>query len=591
MRNNEKEKMYKDIKKIKKNKVGGMALFNGLLLRSPTRETITQIENGKISIEINETKEISKKISLKSLPVIRGIYSLSKTISESIPYIVSSAEKVLNKTSNLEEEKISVGKFELICGYVIALCIILGIFTAIPNVCSLLFTADKRNLIQCVLQIIMFVIYFISIGNANILKEIFKYHGAEHKVVNAYENLKEEDITIENVRKESRFHKRCGGNFVVYLCIVICIITFIIPSSNLLIKTVLQLVLMPLFIGISYELVMIMANLPNCISFLSYPAMAIQYITTKEPSDEQIKIAIYGLLGCVKENLEMSVENYLKRYKAKNIKFVEKYLLNDALRVVCFVTETKIDYLLTNKDSYMLSFSTQIRLDELFDKMYKENIPLQYIIGKQYFFKEEYIVNSSVLIPRADSEILVESAIECINDKRLETMIDMCCGSGCIGISIANNSNIKKVFLADISKDAIDISKKNIVLNGDLENVFVLQSDLFDIFMKSDKKYDIIVSNPPYIPTNDIKTLSKEVQNEPKIALDGGKNGLDIYKKIFEQARYVLKDNGYLLLEIGYDQALDISNIVSLYKEYEVLKVKKDLSLNDRVIICRFLRM
>jgi release factor-specific protein-(glutamine-N5) methyltransferase len=578
----------KNIKKNYKNKVGGMALFNGLLLRNEKRESITQIINDDIIIDINEiNKNEGEKSFFKNLPLIRGVYNIIKTISSSAPYVISSAKKILNEIS--KEEDVKIDKVTLTFGYIISITLILSFFTAIPNVISAFFDINIQNLVQCIIQSLIFIIYLIILNKLNILKEIFKYHGAEHKVVNAYENLEKKDITLENVKKESRFHKRCGGNFVVYFFIAIIITTLVIPSSNLFIKSILQLLLMPLLIGISYELLMLMSKLPKAFSFLSYPAMAIQFITTKEPDDNQIKLAIYGLFGCVNESNKMSVKNYLDDYIQKNENL--DYELNDMLKVVAFVTGIDKENVFLKINDEVLEYNTQIKLDKLLDDMYIKNIPLQYILGKQPFYNEQYIVTKDVLIPRADSEILVEKATEYIDKYGLKTMIDLCSGSGCIGISCAKNSTINKVFLTDISMKALDVSKKNILLNNADDKVLALLSNLLEIYMQNDNKYDIIVSNPPYIPSDDIKGLSKQVQNEPHIALDGGKNGLDIYGKIFKQAKNVLKPQGFLLIEIGYNQLNDITKLITKHFEYEILESVKDLGGNDRVIICRFLRM
>lgn len=238
-------------------------------------------------------------------------------------------------------------------------------------------------------------------------------------------------------------------------------------------------------------------------------------------------------------------------------------------------------------NEYLLSYNEQIEVIRLLDQLFKEDVPLQYITNRAYFYNEEYIVNHHVLIPRQDTEILVQKAIEYISKYDLKKMIDLCTGSGCIGISIANNSDIEKVILSDISKEALSVARQNIQLNNATKVVAYL-SDLLELYIDNKTVVDIIVSNPPYIKTDVIQTLDKTVLKEPRLALDGGKSGLDIYIKILDQAKYVLKEHGYLMFEIGYDELEELKHIISTHPEYELIESIKDYGGNDRVIICRF---
>ena len=211
-----------------------------------------------------------------------------------------------------------------------------------------------------------------------------------------------------------------------------------------------------------------------------------------------------------------------------------------------------------------------------------QGMPIQYITNKQEFMKLDFYVDENVLIPQPDTEILVEKAIE--EAKKIENVeiLDMCTGSGCIGISIAKNIENAKVTLVDISKNAIEIAKKNALRNKVESQLTFIQSNMFE---KVEKKFDIIVSNPPYIKTDVIPKLDRQVQNEPHIALDGGKDGLKFYKIIIEEAKNYLKENGKLILEIGYDQKEEVENLIKQSGQYKKIEVIKDLSQNDRVII------
>ena len=215
--------------------------------------------------------------------------------------------------------------------------------------------------------------------------------------------------------------------------------------------------------------------------------------------------------------------------------------------------------------------------------------PVQYITNEQEFMNLKFYVDKYVLIPQPDTEILVEEGIKKIIEieKKHIKVLDLCTGSGAIAIAIKKYAEkLKKyveVYASDISEEAIKIAKKNAKTNNASINFIV--SNMFENIEEED--FDIIISNPPYIKTKIIDTLSKEVQNEPHIALDGGEDGLFFYRKILEKGHKFIKQKGYILLEIGYDQKNDIIEILKTINEYEDFKCIKDLSNNDRVILLK----
>ena len=212
----------------------------------------------------------------------------------------------------------------------------------------------------------------------------------------------------------------------------------------------------------------------------------------------------------------------------------------------------------------------------------KNHVPYSYIVGHQEFMKLDFVVNENVLIPRADTEVLVEETISICQEFKKEpiSILDMCTGSGCIAISLAKYVNGAKVTASDISDNALEVAKTNAINN----NVYVdfIKSDLFEDIHDT---FDIIVSNPPYIKKEVIDTLEKEVKdNEPLIALDGGEDGLDFYRIISNKAKEYLKANGYLIFEIGYDQEKEVIELLDK-DGYNNIKCIKDYSGNSRVII------
>lgn len=280
------------------------------------------------------------------------------------------------------------------------------------------------------------------------------------------------------------------------------------------------------------------------------------------------------------------IYNICRKYDFSNIDICSK---EEAIKI--FVCHIKgIDYCryYLVKDELELTNEEAKTFFEYMDKLIYDRVPIQYITHEVDIYNEKYMVNESVLIPRQDTETLIEKAVEYINRENLKTGLDLCSGSGVIGISVSNNSNISTMHFIDISKDALEITKKNIEKNNVQKSTLCINSNLFENIMTSGYKYDIIMSNPPYIPTKDIEKLSEYVKKEPLIALDGLETGLFFYEKIIDKARDFLNDNGYIIFEIGYDQMDSLVNIFSNYPEYEIIEKVKDLNSNDRVIICRF---
>ena len=273
----------------------------------------------------------------------------------------------------------------------------------------------------------------------------------------------------------------------------------------------------------------------------------------------------------------------------ENINYAIKILKENKIEEPILISKILLSYYLNVSKEYLI-IHQEDKVEEKVEEEYKnainkiiKGIPIQYIIRKQEFMKLNFLVNEYVLIPRADTEILVEEVIEYsknINNKNIK-ILDLCTGSGAIGISIAKYISNSFVTVSDISKDAIEVAKINAKNNNVNDRIKFINSNLFE---KIEEKFDIIVSNPPYIETDNISKLDIKVQNEPIIALDGGIDGLDFYKKIAMQAYKYLNKNGYLFLEIGYNQRKSVTDILKNTERYNNIQCIKDLSGNDRVI-------
>ena len=248
-----------------------------------------------------------------------------------------------------------------------------------------------------------------------------------------------------------------------------------------------------------------------------------------------------------------------------------------------FILNKSRQYLLVHDDEELTRIQEKAYLDGI-EKISK-GVPLQHITHSQEFMKMNFYVNEDVLIPRPDTEILVEEVINISNKANKVKILDMCTGSGIIAISLAKYIKNSEITAVDISPKALRIAKLN-AKNNNVENkITFIESDLFNNIVK--EKYDIIVSNPPYIKNEVIKSLDKEVQKEPYIALAGGEDGLEFYRKIINQGFEYLKFNGYLCLEIGYDQKKEVIDIINSEEKYSETYAKKDLAGNDRIIIAK----
>ena len=251
----------------------------------------------------------------------------------------------------------------------------------------------------------------------------------------------------------------------------------------------------------------------------------------------------------------------------------------DGELLLLFVSAKDRTFVLTHGDEALLSSEEEKAYKELISKRGK-HIPLQLLTGETDFMGLDFYVSDKVLIPRIDTEFLVEEALKYINDGA--SVLDMCCGSGCILLSLMKYRNDICGVGVDISPSALSLSKKNAERLG-IRNVSFRESDLFNAVEGS---FDHIICNPPYIRSADIEGLMEEVRcHEPLNALDGGEDGLSFYRRIAAKAREHLNGGGHIFFEIGYDQGDDVSRIMK-DAGYKNIRVIKDYSGNERVVIC-----
>lgn len=279
----------------------------------------------------------------------------------------------------------------------------------------------------------------------------------------------------------------------------------------------------------------------------------------------------------------MNISEVLSRgYNILKEAQIESYIIDTQL-LLCNVLKVNKIYLILNRNEEV-SERDKIEFEVLLNKR-KDRMPMAYILNNVEFMGLNYYVKEGVLIPRPDTEILVEECIEIINNNNINTVCDMCCGSGAIGLSIA--SNIKKidVWLYDISDIALEVSNANRDNLKLINRVEINKSNLFESPSKSNLKFDMIVSNPPYIEEDVISTLMKDVRDyEPHLALSGGIDGLDFYRKICYEGKKFLNDNGYMCFEIGHNQEIEVKELLKLNGFVDIYSLK-DLGGNYRVVI------
>ncbi|MDD5610985.1 MAG: peptide chain release factor N(5)-glutamine methyltransferase, partial [Candidatus Omnitrophica bacterium] len=215
--------------------------------------------------------------------------------------------------------------------------------------------------------------------------------------------------------------------------------------------------------------------------------------------------------------------------------------------------------------------------------------PIQYILNKADFFGFEFYVSPDVLIPRPETEVLVEACVRLMVKSSVQRTIDILdigTGSGCISVLLAKLLPEASIVAVDISSLALNVARKNAKLHQAEKRIKFIQSDLFKN-LDPQNKYDLIISNPPYVPSAEIEALQREVQHEPRLSLDGGNDGLDHIRRIIQASPRFLKESGLLILEIGFGQLEKIKNLFGLARDFNIMEIIKDYNGIDRVVIAK----
>ena len=585
---------------MRKCEVGGQAVIEGVMMRgSKGQATAVRTPNKEIRIDFKKIVPITKKYKFLNVPFIRGIFVLVDSLITGINTLNYSA-------SFFEDEDESESKFEiwlknkfgersndLIIGatMILSFAIAIGLFVALPTAIASLFSylnlhPIALNLIEAVIRIMILLGYMYSISKMEDIYRVFQYHGAEHKSIFCYEA--EEELTVGNVKKFSRFHPRCGTNFLFLIMFVSILIFSFTGWGGFLERLILRILLIPVVSGITYELIKWLGKNDNKLAkIIAYPGLKLQELTTKEPDDDQIEVAIAALMKAEglkpkEKTIGELLDKASKELKEENI---DTYILDAQLLLGNVLAKDKL-YIITNRDKNV-SLKDEKEYFELIEKR-KNKMPIKYILGETEFMGLDFNVEEGVLIPRGDTEILVEEVLSIINEEDELNVCDLCSGSGAIGISIANYRKKINVEEIDFYEVPEKVTKKNIIKHGLEGRVKFIKSDLLKEPINQGKKYDVIVSNPPYIKADEISNLMDDVKKyEPHTALDGGDDGLVFYKRIIEEGKTTLNNEGVLAFEIGYDQGEEVSNLMKEAGFYNI-KLVKDLAGLDRVVLGYF---
>lgn len=589
-------------KKSFRTNIGGQAVLEGVMMRGEkSMATSVRDADGVIRVETERLKPIKEKPLIFRLPFVRGAINFFSSLVTGTKILMRSAsvygEEEPSKFEKWLSEKLKINVYDLIMfiGVALGLALAVGLFVILPqflaNLISEATSLEKSgiwyNLIEGGIRMAIFIGYILLTSLMKDIRRTYMYHGAEHKTITCYERGL--PLTVENVRTCSRVHDRCGTTFM-FLVMFISILVFSVANVFLtgkgynvtgVLRVLVKIALLPVVAGISYEVLKLLAksDFPLLYVFKA-PGLLLQLITTREPDDGMIEVAITSFNTV----LEMDKDESISPRKFVTAKSCDKLVaeVKEKLKTGGIEEEAEAEWLVAlaaNKERSKVSTCKEILSPSVVEKVEKEveerltGKPLWYVTGSADFYGREFFVDESVLIPRPETEELVENALKAIKDG--DKVLDLCTGSGAIAVTVAKESKAE-VYASDISAAALATAKKN-AENLDA-NVTFIESDMFE---NIDGKFDVIISNPPYISEKDMKNLQKEVTFEPDIALFGGEDGLMFYRAIAEKAKDFLVENGKLFLECGYDQSVAITNLLTDFYTVEVIK---DLEGKERII-------
>ncbi len=588
-------------------------MLEGVMMMGKTcMATAVRDPDGEIQVESKRLKTSPSLARASKIPFVRGIVNMVASLVRGTGTLMRSAavygeEDEAGRLEKWLAEKFKINLMTVVSAIAVCLGVVLAIvlFMVLPNLAvsalKELFPSLTGSAWEyALLGVFKLAIFFIYLGLILVLKDIrrlYMYHGAEHKTITCYE--KGMPLTVENVMGCSRMHARCGTSF---LFIVIAVNILIISLVNwalgvatiengvlqFLAKLGIEIVLLPVIAGISYEILKFVAKFDNkFVLIFKAPGFFIQKVfTTREPTAEMVEVAIAAFEKVLEMDADPAMEEtefvtggiLSQKLADTKKKFAEKGIdESDAEWIYSLVLDIKRSELSSER---IISPAESKQIASIVEKRLTGR-PLWYIIGDVDFCGCTIKVDERVLIPRPETEQLAEIAIKTVEEG--DKVLDMCTGSGCLAIAIAKGCAGKNISVtaADVSDAAIMLAKENANLNSAV--VHFVQTDLFDNIRG---RFNVIVCNPPYIKTAEIAELDREVKDfEPRIALDGGEDGLDFYRRLAREINRYVARGGMLILEVGEDQAAEV---LRLFEKRDYAIVIKDLEGKDRFLKIAF---
>lgn len=605
-------------KKTNRTYIGGQAVIQGVMMRGKRgMATVVRDDNGELQTEAKRIKPPEERSIATRIPFLRGAINFFSSLVDGMRALLRSSEAVIvedetpSKLSKWMEEKWKVSVSDILTGFAlfIGVALALVLFIWLPGYLTDLIAVAAPaiggrgeiwySLIEGGFRLVIFIVYILLTLLMPSMRMTYRYHGAEHKTINCYEYGL--PLTVENVKKCSRLHDRCGTTFL-FIVMIISILLFALANWVLfgvlnftttiavldrLISMLVKLVLIPVVAGISYEILKFFAlfQSPIVLPFKA-PGYLLQKLTTKEPTDDMIECAVKAFektleMDADPDSPEMTFATSTKLKKMSEMmkkNFAEREIdESDAEWILSLTLKIPRSALKTER---IISRAECKQILEVYEQRLTGR-PLWYIYGNTEFYGYPFKVDERVLIPRPETEILVRQAVSALKDG--ETMLDLCTGSGAIAVTVA--AEVAKdrsvtVTGTDISAGALQVARENARVNK--ANVNFIKSDLFESVRG---RFNLITANPPYIKSGEMATLPKDVKDfEPKIALDGGVDGLDFYRRIAEKINRYVARGGMCILEVGEGQAQEVIRIFREKSRCDFAMVVKDLAGVERVV-------
>ena len=549
------------------------------------RAIATINDNGKIDVISFKDK---KDFWGLNIPFFRG---LSLLIFGIYLFIISlnRSQLVLGKSNKEEfEEKIAknlkVSKSVVtltICGFLGALIGFVGLIL-IPYFFFSMLRDEGLGLylvafIMGIIRVVFLMIILLSLRFIPSMRQFYRNNGAGNLAKANYEKKK-----IDTYYLSTNFL-----NFIICgFFLAIFVVSFIVAEMNFLFRFLINIAIIIVSFSVVYEILKLL-EFKNSL-FSKILIIPVAFLTCEIPGQTERELAFSAMneVLLMIENEERLIGNTVFGGVALSVVYSE---VKQRLSAVGIEDEAEADWLIANalgknrseiKLLTHISEAEQRKIRNALSKREK-HMPISKIFNQANFYGRHFYVNKNVLSPRQETELVVEEAIKELKKFQKPQVLDLMTGSGVIAITIAKETSAN-VVASDISHQALEVAKKNAKTNN--AKIKFVESDIFKGLKKD--KFDLIISNPPYIPSKEVLTLDDEVKKyDPILALDGGDDGLSFYREIAEQAPMHLKEDGIIVLEIGFNQGQSIKKL--LQNSFKNIKIKKDYSGNDRIVVAQ----